>query len=69
MPNEINLKAYYQQRMIEDAKNWLDHLKIDATMIKETPNDAELGALIRKMYSEKVKQAEETLKTLKDAKP
>lgn len=63
MPNEINsTKAYYQSRRVEDAKIWLEHLTIDASAIKETPNDAELGALVRKMYLEKVRHTEENLK-------
>jgi hypothetical protein len=54
--------------MIEDAEEWKTFLKIDASLIKETPNDEKLGALVRSLMNEKLEKIEEHIKHIKNAK-
>lgn len=51
--------------MMEDAEEWKTFLKIDASLIRETPNDTKLGALVRSMMNEKLENIEEHIKHIK----
>lgn len=62
---ESNLYKKQMRQMNEDARK---QLVIQSIIILDTPNNEELGMLVRQMYWDKIKQLDEHAKTLKDGK-
>ena len=55
----------YRRQMIEMAMETKKFLKIPASIIQNTPNDSELGSVIRGMYIQRVKDADEHIAYIK----
>jgi hypothetical protein len=55
----------YRRQMVEMAMETKKFLKIPASIIQNTPNDAELGNIIRAMYNQRVKDADEHISYIK----
>jgi hypothetical protein len=62
---ESNLYKKQMRQMNEDARK---QLVIQSIIILDTPNNEELGMLVRQMYWDKIKQLDEHAQTLKDGK-
>lgn len=58
----------YKKQMIQLNEDARKQLVVASDIILNTPNNEELGMLVRKMYWDKIKQLEEHAKTLKDGK-
>jgi hypothetical protein len=65
MITEASLYKKQMKQLNEEARK---QLLISNELILNTPNNEELGMLVRKMYWDKVKQLDEHVKTLKDGK-
>jgi hypothetical protein len=64
MKNNKDAKIYRKQ-IIESAEEAKTYFKIPADIIKETPNDSELGYKIRIMYFDMCKQLDEHVRYIK----
>jgi hypothetical protein len=58
----------YKRQMKQMNDNARGHLQISSNIILDTPNNEELGMLVRQMYWDKIKQLDEHAKILKDGK-
>jgi hypothetical protein len=66
MSQKTNIEIeHYRRRMLEDAEEWKTFIKIDAKLIRDTPNNSELGSLVRKLMNEKIEQSDEHIKQVK----
>jgi hydroxymethylpyrimidine/phosphomethylpyrimidine kinase len=65
MITEASLYKKQMKQLNEEARK---QLLISNELILNTPNNEELGMLVRKMYWDKIKQLDEHAKTLKDGK-
>ena len=55
----------YRRQMVEMAMETKKFLKIPASIITNTPNDMELGSVIRGMYIQRVKDADDHIAYIK----
>jgi len=55
----------YRRQMIEMAMESKKFLKIPAAIIQNTPNDLELGSVIRGIYIQRVKDADDHIAYIK----
>jgi len=55
----------YRRQMIEMAMESKKFLKIPAAIIQNTPNDSELGSVIRGIYIQRVKDADDHIAYIK----
>lgn len=55
----------YRRQMVEMAMESKKFLKIPAAIIQNTPNDLELGSIIRGIYIQRVKDADEHIAYIK----
>ena len=55
----------YRRQMVEMANDTKKFLKIPASIIQNAPNDAELGGIIRKMYIQRCKDADDHIAYIK----
>ena len=58
----------YKRQMKQMNDNARGHLHISSNIILDTPNNEELGMLVRQMYWDKIKQLDEHAQILKDGK-
>jgi hypothetical protein len=58
----------YKRQMKQMNDNARGHLQISSNIILDTPNNEELGMLVRQMYWDKIKQLDEHAQILKDGK-
>ncbi len=65
MITEASLYKKQMKQLNEEARK---QLLISNELILNTPNNEELGMLVRQMYWDKIKQLDEHAKTLKDGK-
>jgi len=55
----------YRRQMVEMAVESKKFLKIPAAIIQNTPNDSELGSVIRGIYIQRVKDADDHIAYIK----
>ena len=55
----------YRRQMVEMAMESKKFLKIPAAIIQNTPNDSELGSIIRGIYIQRVKDADDHIAYIK----
>jgi len=55
----------YRRQMVEMAMESKKFLKIPAAIIQNTPNDSELGSVIRGIYIQRVKDADDHIAYIK----
>lgn len=55
----------YRRQMIEMANDAKKFLKIPASIITNTPNDMELGKIIREMHIQRCKDADDHIQYIK----
>jgi len=55
----------YRRQMVEMAMESKKFLKIPAAIIQNTPNDLELGSIIRGIYIQRVKDADDHIAYIK----
>ena len=55
----------YRRQMVEMAMESKKFLKIPAAIIQNTPNDSELGNVIRGIYIQRVKDADDHIAYIK----
>lgn len=55
----------YRRQMVEMAMESKKFLKIPAAIIQNTPNDSELGSVIRGIYNQRVKDADDHIAYIK----
>jgi hypothetical protein len=55
----------YRRQMVEMAMESKKFLKIPAAIIQNTPNDLELGSVIRGIYIQRVKDADDHIAYIK----
>ena len=65
MGTESELYKRQMTKMNQDARK---HLEVPSNIILDTPNNEELGMLVRQMYWDKIKQLDEHAQILKDGK-